>query len=223
MKILPINGCISVLAVVLLTTTFGLQAKVYRWVDEQGNVHYTETLPPDFKDKKTDVLDAQGITRETDQSLVPPPPPPPPKENEKGELQRDSSGMKRPEPRYTPAQLKIQQDALLLLRYDSDQEILDAMQVEINQLDYDKLLLTTSRASMQEAYAGNVREAADRQRAGMAVEPEKIKEIQSLKRRLANNAASISSLTEREEKIRASFAQDLERYRTLIAEREAQE
>jgi len=214
-----------VLMVMISASSFG-QAKekkdqVYRWVDEEGNVHYSATLPPDFKDRKADVLDKQGITREKDISLVPPPPR---KKGEevKGELPRDASGMKRPEPLYSDAELQRQQDALLLLRYDSDQEILDAMQVEINQLAYDERLLTTSRTSLQEAYRGNVREAAERQRAGLPVEESLAREVKVLKSRLVENGDSIARLDEREAYIRREFETNLQRYRKLVADFEAE-
>ena len=193
------------------------QAEVYRWVDENGEVHYSETLPPNFQDKKHDVLDSQGITRETDLTLAPPPPEPKNDEEKPGELPRDSSGMKRPDPLYTPQQLRKQQNDLLLLRYDSDQEILDAMAVEINQLDYDRRLLQTSRTSLVEAYDGNVREAAERQRAGLKVEPQLSKDVQNLKVRLQNNTQSLAALEARELSIRETFESELERYRTLVA------
>ena len=196
------------------------QKKVYRWVDENGEVHYTESLPPDMDDKKHDVLDSRGITREEDQSLVPPPPKPE-KVSSKGELPRDASGMQRPEPLHSPAQMKVQQDSLLLLRYHSDEEIVDAMKQEINNLAYDERLLTTSRDSLMDAYLGNIREAAERQRAGTELQPKLVGDIKNLKIRLADNSVSIASLKEREKSIKESFESQLERYRTLVAEIEA--
>lgn len=194
--------------------------KVYKWVDENGEVHFSETLPPDFEDKKADVLDSQGITRQKDISLVPKPPPPKSKAG-KNELPRDKSGMRRPEPLYTERQVKVQQDALLLLRYDSDQEILDAMQVEIKQLDYDRRLITGSIASLNQAYNGNIREAAERQRAGIAVEDALTSEIRSLKSRLAKDEVSLARLEQREMDIRARFQTELEHYRELAAQQDA--
>ena len=151
------------LSAAILAAGSAMAAKVYRWVDENGEVHYSETLPPDFEDKKHDELDDRGIVRAEDQSLVPPPPEPEP-EPEHNELPRDSSGMKRPDALYSDEELQRRMDAFLLLRYDSEQEIQDAMTVEIKQLEYDRLLLQASRESMSEAYRGQVREAANRDR-----------------------------------------------------------
>ncbi len=144
-------------------------------------------------------------------------------ENDKGELPRDASGLERPEPLLSPEEMRAEQDALLLLRYDSEQEILDAMQVEINQLDYDRRLVVGSRKSLEEAYRGNVREAADRQRAGLPVEDDKAKELRTLKRRLRSTAQSLAGLEKREAEIREMFAAELERYRKLIAEHEEEQ
>lgn len=213
-----IARCIGCAACLLLAANALAAEKVYRWVDENGEVHYSETLPPDFRDKKADVLDEQGIERAHGESLVPPPPEETNKPK-KGELPRDSSGLKRPEPLYSPQELQARQDALLLLRYDSEQEILDAMEVEINQLAYDRRLVSGSTNSIETAYRGNVREAADRQRAGLEVTPESIEELRRLKRRLSNNSQSLAALEKREQQIRARFQTELERYRKLVAER----
>ncbi|HET6565126.1 MAG TPA: DUF4124 domain-containing protein [Xanthomonadales bacterium] len=196
--------------------------KVYRWVDEEGNVHYTATLPPDFKDKKADVLDKQGITRETDLSLVPPPPETTAQKSSKGELPRDSSGMVRPEPLYNPTEMQKQKDALLVLRYHSEEEINDALQVEIRQLAYDTNLLATTRKSLDNAYAGTIRELADRQRAGVEIPPEEIKNIETMKRKMAANDRNMDEIRLREKTTQEKFAADLERYRYLVEQNSAE-
>lgn len=195
--------------------------KVYRWVDEEGNVHYTATLPPDFKDKKADVLDEQGLTRETDISLVPPPPKP--KEdskNPKGELPRDKSGMQRPDPIYNQEEMQRQSDALLVLRYHSEEEILDALQVEVRQLSYDSNLIEASRNSMITAYEGSLKDLADLQRAGLELPPEEIKAVEDMKRRMVSNDRAMKDIRDRETLIKQKFEADLERYRHLSGQAE---
>jgi hypothetical protein len=107
-------------------------------------------------------------------------------------------------------------DAFLLLRYDSEQEIQDAMAVEINQLEYDRLLLQTSRESMSEAYRGQVREAANRQRSGVEVDPKIINSISNLQTRLEANGKSLDKLQARKDQIISDFGAELERYQFLI-------
>ncbi len=189
-------------------------------MDENGEVYYSETLPPDFEDKKHDELDQQGIVRSTDQTLVPPPPPPKPKIDEEFEdLPRDSSGMKRPKPLYSDEEVQSRMDAFLLLRYSSEQEILNAMAVEISQLEYDRILLQTSRESLSESYRGQIREAANQQRSGVQVNPKIVKLIANFQTRLESYGTSLAVLQEREDKITAHFEAQLKRYQYLILNR----
>jgi len=178
-------------------------------------VHYSESLPPNFKDQGHDVLNERGIVLDEDQSLTPSPPEEVPDEEQLQELPRDSSGMKRPNALYSEAELQRRMDNFLMLRYDSEQEITAAMDVEIKQLDYDRRLLTTTRESMQEAYRGHIRQAANRQRAGQQVAENTVLEITGLQTSLAKNSRSLDYMETREVDIRAEFGKQLERYRFL--------
>ena len=193
-------------------------AEVYRWVDENGEVHYSESLPPNFQDQGHDVLNERGIVLDEDQSLTPTPPEEVPEEEQLQELPRDSSGLKRPKALYSEAELQRRMDNFLMLRYDSEQEITDAMNVEIKQLDYDRRLLTTTRESIEEAYRGQIRQAANQQRAGQQVAEQAAIEINRLQARLAENGRTLDFMEIREVDIRAEFGKQLERYRFLEEE-----
>jgi hypothetical protein len=191
-------------------------AEVYRWVDENGEVHYSETLPPDHQDKGHDVLNERGIVLDEDQQLTPPPPEEKPVEEERQELPRDASGLPRAKAMYSENELQARMDNFLMLRYDNEQEIADAMNVEIKQLSYDRRLLETSNASMSESYRGQIRIAAEKQRAGQQVSQETVEELDNLQTRLAANAVSLAGLQAREDSIRAEFQKQLDRYRYLV-------
>jgi hypothetical protein len=178
---------------ILLASGSAVAAKVYRWVDENGEVHYSESLPPDFEDKTHDELDERGIVRAEDQSLVPPPPKPVSDDVPK-ELPRDASGMQRPKALYSEKEMQQRMDRFLMLRYDSEQEIEDAMNVEIKQLEYDRRLLQNSRDGMNQFYRGQIREAANRQRAGDEVEKDIIDSVADVRIRLESNAQSLAGL-----------------------------
>ena len=191
-------------------------ADVYRWVDEEGNVHYGQSLPPDFEDKGHDVLNSSGLVIDEDLKLTPEPPPEVPSKDEPQELPRDSSGMARPKALYSEAELQQRLDSFLRLRYGSEQEIHDAMEVEIKQLAYDRKLLENSRKSLMTEYSGQVKAAGNHQRADTDVDPELLQKIERLRAQLSKNARSIEGLRERENKIRADFEKQLDRYRYLV-------
>jgi len=201
----------------LLVAGLASAAQVYRWVDENGEVHYSESLPPDYHDKDQghDVLNQQGMVVEEGRRLTPPPPAAPSKE-EPQELPRDASGLPRPKAAYSEAEMQQRMDSFLMLRYESEQEILDAMSVEIKQLNYDRRLLEASQASTDAAFRGLVKVAADRQRAGLEVERETTRGINQNRSELASIQAALEGLQQREDAIRADFEKQLERYRYLV-------
>jgi len=195
-------------------------AEVYRWVDENGEVHYSESLPPNFQDKGHDRLNSSGLVVDENISLTPSPPPPPPEpsKDEAQELPRDTSGLPRPKALYSEAELQRRMDSFLMLRYDSEQEIIEAMNIEIRQLEYDRRLLETIRKSMIESHSGQIREAANQQRAGIEVPVSVATEANQLQSKLAHNQAELDVLMIREVSIREDFDKQLVRYRTLQEE-----
>ena len=216
----------QIIQVVLLTSCLcgtsnaAAQQKVYRWVDENGEVHYTQSLPPNFKDKGHDVLDKDGLVRDEGVNLTPEVKEPDAKaegvEDDRKELPRDSSGLPRPKPLYSEAETQQRMDSFLMLRYHNEDEILEAMNVEIRQLQYDRRLLTTSRDSLEEAYRGQIRIAGNKQRAGLEVLEADGLEIRKLQRRLSENQQELDRLMVREDNIKADFQVQLDRYRYLV-------
>lgn len=207
----------AVLALAVSAAAAAQEKKVYRWVDEDGNVHYSESLPPDFQGETHDEMRDDGIVTEEGVSRVPPPPVEEKEpENDKGELPRDKSGLKRPEPLYSDAERQQRMDRHLLLRYHSEQELVDAMEVEINQLKYDEQLLDATHGSLQSSLKSAIDDAGNRQRAGLEVGDELIVKIANLRARLGENERSLRGLELREKKIREDFNRDIERYRELV-------
>lgn len=198
--------------------TLDAQQRVYRWVDENGEVHYTQSLPPDFQDKGHDVLDKDGLVRDEGVSLTPQAKPPPvvDEEDERPELPRDASGLPRPRALYSETELQQRMDSFLMLRYSSEEEITEAMNVEIRQLEYDRRLLRTSRDSLDDAYRGQIRIAGNKQRAGLEVLDRDGQEIRKLQARLRQNQQELDRLMVREENIRVDFQVQLDRYRYLV-------
>ena len=192
--------------------------EVYRWVDENGEVHYTQSLPPNFKDQGHDILSGRGIVLDEDQNLTPAPVKAVPKKDKPQELPRDASGMRRAKARYSEQEMQRRMDGFLVLRYDSEQEITHAMNVEIKQLNYDRRLLETTRNSMQDSYRGQIKQAANKQRAGVQVGEKAALKTKQLQDRLVTNGYSLDNLAIMELSIRADFDKQLERYRFIQEE-----
>jgi predicted ribosome quality control (RQC) complex YloA/Tae2 family protein len=107
-------------------------------------------------------------------------------------------------------------DNFLMLRYESEQEIVDAMNVEIKQLNYDRRLVESTHNSMLDAYRGQIRVAANKQRAGAPVSDEVSQEIAEMRVKISQNQNSLAKLDNREGEIRQEFQVQLDRYRYLV-------
>jgi len=56
----------------MLATSGPARAALYKWTDEKGVVHYTDTLPPEAVDKARVELNKQGVeVKKTDKALTP--------------------------------------------------------------------------------------------------------------------------------------------------------
>ena len=65
MKNWPMKFLISALVLALIAGVADAQTsgarKVYRWVDKDGQVHYGDSIPPEYADQDRDVLNKQGV------------------------------------------------------------------------------------------------------------------------------------------------------------------
>ena len=198
----PRTCSIMVLFAILYLTPVASEEKVYRWVDEHGEVHFSRTLPPEYAHKPHQILNKAGVVIERiDDPLAKPEP------VEKVD--------KKLEPLFTEDEVRIRTDRLLVLRYHSEEDILNAMELQVAQLDYDARIIGKAQNSVMKALTAEVHIVANRQRAGLPAEPKLEKNINSLRRRLLNSERSLAQLTLREDKIRISFARELKRYRFL--------
>ena len=209
--------------VVLLLATVGpavaadkkarTSSEVYRWTDAQGEMHYSKALPPDLAGVPYDVLSPNGLLlRHVDPAA---------QAKKEAEGSAEEKQPKGPVPLYTDDQKRQINDRLLLLKYRSTDEIEQAMQQEIDQLQYDRKIVESSRSSVLESLRGQIHTAADRQRAGMEPDAKQIEEMKRLRQRLLAGQSDQAKLQQREEAIRDRFDKELKRYRELTAESEA--
>lgn len=178
---------------------------VYRWTDENGEVHFGSTLPPEYSNKPYDILNEQGLLLERVDPIEAL------KKPEK-EVEDEPEAL---EPLYTDYEIRLKSDENLLLRYRTEDKLIEAMENEVAQLGYDSRLIDQTQKSAITSLTGQIKNAADRQRAGMPDDPELEKEINSLRLRLTRSEDQLAALRVREDKIREAFDVNLKRYRYL--------
>lgn len=61
---------ITLLAAAALSTSVVSAQRLYRWVDENGNVHFGDRIPPEYADRDRSVLNSQGIAIDREEGAI---------------------------------------------------------------------------------------------------------------------------------------------------------
>lgn len=199
------------IAVIVGLSATSLAAETYRWKDKDGKTHYGAMVPAEYADQPYDVLNNSGqVIDHIEDTSIP------------LEVIVEKKIKKR-EPLISEETRRLQTDRLLVFRYASEEEITKALELEVAQLGYDKKVINKSYDSTMVAIRSEIGQAADRQRAGQQISEEKQKEIDNLYARLAKDEKKRMAMSNRENRIRTRFQDELERYRFLTSDAEETE
>lgn len=200
----------SRIAVILITVIFSfsaisLSADTYRWKDKDGKVHYGAMVPAEYADQPYDILNKAGLVIEhVEDTSIP------------MEVIAEKKVIERA-PLISDEVRQQQSDGLLVIQYSSEEDIIKGLELEISQLGYDTRLIDQSYESTSTAIRDQIRQAADRQRAGEEISKEQQANIARLYTRRNMDMKRKAAIATRETRIRARFQSDLERYRFLTS------
>ena len=183
-----------------------LAADTYRWKDKDGKVHYGAAVPAEYADQPYDVLNKAGMVIDhVEDTSVP------------LEVRAEQKIQERA-PLISEEERARQSDRLLVIQYRSEEEIQEALELELAQLGYDKKIINQSYESTNAALREQIRQAADQQRANQQISPDQQEGIDKLYARRALDEKKRATMARREERIRSRYHADLERYRFLTSD-----
>ncbi len=204
----PRIAAILIAGIFSLSVT-SLAADTYRWKDKDGKTHYGAAVPAEYADQPYDVLNNAGMVIDhVEDTSVP------------IEVRAEQKIQERA-PLISAEERARQSDRLLVVQYRSEEEILQALELEIAQLGYDTRIINQSYESTNAAFREQIRQAADQQRANQPISPDQQKSIDKLFARRTSDEKKRAVMARREERIRSRYQADLERYRFLTSEVEA--
>lgn len=192
-------------AVILCLSVTSVEANTYRWKDKDGKVHYGSVVPPEYANQPYDILNDAGMVIEHVEDTSMP-----------EEIRAEKKEQERA-PLISQEERERQADRLLVIQYRSEEEIIEALELEIAQLGYDTRVINQSYESANLAIKEQIRQAADQQRANMPISEDQQEGIDKLYARRASDERKRATMQDREDKIRARYANDLERYRYLTS------
>lgn len=180
------------------------QAETFRWVDDQGVVHYTDQLPPEESKRPRAKLNSEA-------KLL--------------EMVEGQKSMEELEQLKRLAQLRLDQTRILAVQKDSDSSLMRtyrseaemqmALQSKLNTMDSAIKIAESNRLHQEENLKGQLKRAAEIELGGQSV-PQNLRDgIESTRRQIATYQDKIRALGISKTEISASFARDLERFKNL--------
>jgi hypothetical protein len=205
-KLTRFSDCVAVAGFCLVSAVSSAQ-KVYRWVDDQGVVHFGDRVPPEYADQDRDILNHQAVTVGFEEGVV--------TEAERAELERLAA---EEEARRLAREATARRDRVLLDTYLSVSDITELRDRRLELLD--------SQIKVTEQYLANLRkhlssleregeqyENGDGGAAGLP--PQLALEISRVLASISLYEENLDRTRVEQDELREAFEADIERFRQL--------
>ena len=196
-------------------------AKLYKWVDESGQVRYSDTLPPEQKMKRHQMLDPDGRIVDTLEAQKSPEQ----IRRERAEAQRlEEEARREAEKQARIRAAQEHRDRVLLMTFTSESELLAAREERIAVIDSVISLLRKNIEQEQETISRLEQRAQN-----LYVEKDKAvpgglaQNIEYFNEKLLNKQRQLQLKIEEKQRIKRQYAEDLDRYRQLTQVQEPQQ
>ena len=200
------------LVLTLGSLTMGLatqaQAKLYKWVDEKGEVHYGDKIPPRYSKQQHQELNNRGIQMKA-------------VERKKTQAEKDAEqAAKSEEQKRLDAERKIQaeksrKDQILLDTFTVERDLLIMRDDRLSAIDSTVNLTSTYNRQLEEQLEKTQQRIDNLEKSKREIPENLIKKVKNLKGQLEQNTAHISRLKKDRILLEKQFKDDLARFREL--------
>lgn len=190
--------CAALILLTAISTT--AEAKLYKWVDDNGTTHYGEVVPPEYASKDRVQYDDKGNLIKKKAAVV------------------DAD----PEKKSPADQAAIEQrrkDNALLNTYSNENEIDLALGRNLQQVDARINSIHLLQKSAQESLNGFRKEADDIKAAGRKIPASLQNDISGAEKKITDLQKELVQAEAKSAAVKASFAADKARYHDLVGDK----
>lgn len=191
------------LALALLTGSVAA-AKLYRWVDDDGNVHYSDKVPPKAMQREHTRLNERGITVERQE----------PVKSEAERAREDEVARLRAEQQRLADEQKAR-DAALLRTFRTEDDIVLTRDGKLAAVDAQIQLGQSNIKRLKRQLAGMQSNAAKMEKQGRKLSPNQQRDIDTTQAQIEDAYAAILRRERDKAQITTAYAADLKRFREL--------
>lgn len=182
--------------------------KLYKWVDENGQIRYGDRIPPQYARKSNETLNQQGITVDHQEAAKSP--------------EQIAAEQRLEEARLAAERVQQEQDRkdrILLDTFTNEDEMVLTRDGKIEAIEA-IIRVTNGRTEKLKLRLSELKtRAANIERSGKPVPDKLSAEINETRQQIANNFTYVRSRNSDQKLIREQFEVDISRFRELQAEK----
>lgn len=199
------NSSLSALcAIALMFSIAPVQAKLYKWTDDNGKVHYSDKVPPQYSKHKRDELNAQGITVKKIEAA-----------KTAEQLKEEEKQAKILEEQRRKEEKQATLDRILLNSYLSEEGLINARDANIAAIE-NIIQASNDTLKNQEQRLMDLRKsAANHERSGKSVPEDILKQIKNTQDQIQRTHDYIATKQTEQETTRNKYEKNIQRYRKL--------
>ena len=194
----------SALLLLAITHSPATVAGMYKWVDDNGEVHYSDRVPPQAVKQERKVINDQGRTV---------------KVYERAKTEEELKAAKRQRAIELEEQKKGEAQALndrvLLATYSNEEDMIETRDGKMAAIDGLVQLTERRIISMQKRLGELTEDAASYERSGKPVPDVLTRQIANISKQTSENKTFILVKQEERKAIQKKFAADIARFRQL--------
>ena len=198
------------LSLFLLSSSFSVQAKMYKWVDENGQMHFGDKIPLKYQVKKHDVLNERGVVVKHTKAAKTP-----------EEIAIEKELEKERKKAELIAKKKKQRDRVLLDTYTTERDLIVARDSRLDAVD-SQIQLADSIINDSNKNIESLEKKVEKIKASnREVPPDLYQRIDSEKQQVASHSRVMENHKKRRDDISSQFNGYIERFKVLKAEQKA--
>lgn len=195
---------LTLLAGALLVASHAQAGKVYKWVDKDGNVHYSNTPPPEASQQERQVLDEHGNVTDVLRA---------PKTAEEIEAERQAEAQRQREQQL--AEQQAAHDRMLLETYTSVRDMERDRDGRLAAIDAQIRVIGNAIGSLESQLASQEQQKQHIESNGRPVPEDLQKRIENTREELLKNQKSLLERKNDQDELRARFDEQIQRFKEL--------
>lgn len=182
----------------------------FKWRDGGGNLHYSDSLPPEAARYGYEIVNPQGIVVRRVE-----------REKTATELAAAKAAAAREKAEREVADARARADAQLLANFPQESDLLRAQRQRIEMLDQQVNAARISLRNQEQTLAELLGNAADNERAGKTLPKRQADQIAGMRKQVDEQRAMVERREAERQDAGTRFERELQRYRDLKSQRAA--